>query len=383
MLGVGGEWLENAATQAIFGLLERAAFQVFAVGGCVRNSVLGMDVVDVDFATDALPDEVTRVAEQAGMRVVPTGIGHGTVTVITKGRGFEVTTFRKDVATDGRHAVVAFSDTVAEDASRRDFTMNALYAHADGSLVDPLHGIADLRARRVRFIGDAESRIREDCLRILRFFRFHAWFGNSARGIDAEGLSACAQLAEGVEGLSRERIGAEMNKLLTAPDPAPAVAAMAHAGVLARVLPGAEPAMLAVLVHLEEALATPPDWIRRLATFGAGDSAKLLRLSRREAKRLELYSKAVGSAQNVPELAYRHGARDARNIALLRNAALGKEMPADLNDQIETAAARVFPVRARDLSDRFKDRALGAELSRLERKWIGSGFTLGKRDLLG
>ncbi|MFZ1479437.1 MAG: CCA tRNA nucleotidyltransferase, partial [Paracoccaceae bacterium] len=249
---VSGQWLERAETQKVCSALRDAGWQALPVGGCVRNALLGVPVADVDIATDARPETVSDLAKKAGFKVVPTGIEHGTVTVIAGGVPYEITTFRRDVETDGRRAVVAFSDRLEDDAARRDFTMNALYALPDGTVIDPLGGIADLKARRVRFVGDAGTRIREDYLRILRFFRFHAWYGDSGAGLDADGLAACAELSAGIETLSSERLGAEMRKLLAAADPAPAVAAMAQAGVLRQVLPGADHRALAPLVHLEE-----------------------------------------------------------------------------------------------------------------------------------
>ncbi len=175
----------------------------------------------MDIATDARPEKVTALIEAAGYKVVPTGIAHGTVTVVADHHPYEVTTFRRDLETDGRRARVAFADDVAEDARRRDFTMNALYADAEGTVVDPLGGLGDLERRCVRFVGEAEARIREDYLRILRFFRFHAWYGDPAEGLDPEGLAACAGLADGLERLSRERVGHETLRLLAAADPAP------------------------------------------------------------------------------------------------------------------------------------------------------------------
>jgi len=259
MTRVTGSWLDSEDTQAVMAVLEEAGHQALAVGGCVRNALLGVAVSDVDIATDARPERVMEIAAAAGLKAVPTGIDHGTVTVVANKVGHEVTTFRRDVETDGRRATVAYADRVEEDAHRRDFTMNALYARADGTVIDPLGGLPDLRARRVRFIDDPHDRIREDYLRILRFFRFHAWYGDPAAGLDPDGLAACAELSDGMDRLSRERIGAETRKLLAAPDPAPAVAAMAQAGVLIHVLPGANPQALPVLVHLERAAGVAPE----------------------------------------------------------------------------------------------------------------------------
>ena len=191
---IRGDWISQAGTQALCAALTAAGYRALFVGGCVRNALMARAVADIDIATDALPEIVTNIAETAGFQVVPTGIEHGTVTVIAQGVAHEVTTFRRDIATDGRHATVAFATDIAQDAARRDFTMNALYAQADGTVIDPLGGLADLQARHLRFVGDASARIREDYLRILRFFRFYAIYGEPSRGIDAEGLAACAEI---------------------------------------------------------------------------------------------------------------------------------------------------------------------------------------------
>ncbi|MBZ0128583.1 MAG: CCA tRNA nucleotidyltransferase [Rhodobacteraceae bacterium] len=383
MARVSGDWLEAPGTQAVLTLLARAGYQAYAVGGCVRNALLGVAVADVDIATDARPETVAELAAKAGFRAVPTGIEHGTITVVAHGEGHEVTTFRKDVETDGRRAVIAYADTMADDARRRDFTINALYADADGVLHDPIGGLADIRARRVRFIDDAHDRIREDYLRILRFFRFHAWYGDPAAGIDPDALAACAELADGLDTLSRERIGAEMRKLLAAPDPAPALAVMAQTGILARILPGAVAAGLAVLVHNEQALGLGPDWLRRLASLGGSDHRARLRMKKADARRLDLYRDKAGSGEPAEELAWRHGAKAAQDIILLRSSTLIADPPADLIARTEAAAAQVFPVRAADLAETgLQGPALGARLSALETRWIASGFRLDKAALL-
>ncbi|MBY0397298.1 MAG: CCA tRNA nucleotidyltransferase, partial [Thermoleophilia bacterium] len=218
---ITGDWITADHVQAVLAAIERGGHRALLVGGCVRNDLLGLPVTDIDIATDAPPARVAELASGAGLRCVPTGIDHGTVTVIAEGRPHEVTTFRRDVETDGRRAVVAFSERLEDDASRRDFTMNALYADRGGAVLDPVGGIGDLRARRVRFVGNPAERIREDYLRILRFFRFHAAYGDVSAGLDAEALAACAGLAAGIDGLSRERVGQEMRKLLSARDPSP------------------------------------------------------------------------------------------------------------------------------------------------------------------
>lgn len=369
-------WLAAAGPRAVFAALEGGGRRAFFVGGCVRNALMGRVASDLDIATDARPDEVMRLAAAAGLKAAPTGIAHGTVTLIHDGAPLEVTTLRRDVATDGRRAVVAFTDDLAEDAARRDFTMNALYARLDGSVVDPLGGLPDLRAGRVRFVGDPAARIAEDYLRILRFFRLHAWYGDPAQGIDAEGLAACAAAADGIARLSRERIGAEMAKLLAAPDPAPAVAAMAASGVLARVLPSADPAPLAPLAHLEAQGGHPPSWRRRLAALGpAAAWVAPLRLARADARALEATAAALASGEGPAAAAYRFGGEAARDAALILAASLGAAPPAALEAELARGAAATPPLRAADLPERT-GAALGAALKRAEAAWIASDFTL-------
>ncbi|RZJ16777.1 MAG: CCA tRNA nucleotidyltransferase [Brevundimonas sp.] len=209
------------------------------VGGSVRNAVLGQPVDDIDIATTLTPDAVVAALKAAGLRSVPTGIDHGTVTAISDRRPYEITTLRRDVTTDGRNATVAFTTDWAEDAARRDFRLNALYADRAGRIIDPTGaGLDDARAGRIVFVGEAETRIREDYLRILRFFRFYAWYGRGEP--DAGAMAACAALKDGMGRLSAERVTKELLKLLAAPDPRSAVAAMERAGVLERVLPGSQ-----------------------------------------------------------------------------------------------------------------------------------------------
>ncbi|WP_406721528.1 CCA tRNA nucleotidyltransferase [Thioclava litoralis] len=376
------DWLTAPATQAVMQMLETAGHQAFFVGGCVRNAALGAPVSDLDIATDAPPQSVITLANAAGLKPIPTGIEHGTVTVVSDHIPHEITTFRRDEETDGRHALVAFSTDIAEDAARRDFTMNALYARSDGEVLDPLgSGLADLQARHLRFVGHAEDRIREDYLRILRFFRFTAWYGAPENGPDAEGLAACAALAEGIDGLARERIGAEMRKLLAAPDPAPVIASMAQTGILSRLLPGADAKALPVLIHLENGRG--PDPLRRLACLTSQPATAALRLSRAEAKRLARLREAAQDIGSPTEMGYRLGVEDGCDAWLVRAALLEMPMTPDWPAQIAFGAAQTFPVTARDLLPALQGKELGDKLAELEMRWIGSGFTLDRAHLLG
>jgi len=375
---ISGEWLHRFETQTVLKMLTDAGHRAYLVGGCVRNALLGAAVSDIDMSTDALPETVVRLAEAAGFKPIPTGIEHGTVTVIAGGIPHEITTFRRDIATDGRSAKVAFSSQILDDAQRRDFTMNALYAEASGAVLDPLgDGLRDLAARRVRFVGDAQTRIREDYLRILRFFRFTAWYGED---LDEDGLAACAAHADGMVRLSRERIGNEMRKLLAAPDPLPAICSMQAAGVLAQVLAGADPRALGPLIHL----APTADWVTRLAALGGEDVANALRLSKAEAKRVSLLREAATGTAGPRELGYRLGAAAASDAMALRAALF--EMPlGDLEEiaaEITIGAAARFPIKPEDLMPDYTGPALGARLKELEARWIASGFSLTRTDLL-
>lgn len=380
---IEADWLTGAPARAVTGMLEAAGHQAWFVGGCVRNALIGAPVSDLDLTTDARPERVMELAREAGLKPVPTGIDHGTITVVARGTPIEVTTFRRDVDTDGRRATVAFSEDIAEDAARRDFTMNALYADARGTVADPLgSGLADLAGRRLRFIGEAEARIREDYLRILRFFRFHAWYGDTEGGIDADGLAACAELAEGLKGLSRERVGAEMLKLMAAPDPAPSVASMAMSGVLMRVLPGGASDPLSVLVHVEEEAGLEPDPIRRLALVGGEEVAERLRLSRAQAGALQALRDAQEAGWGPGELGYRLGAARALDVLALNAALSGREIDAVSRETAQAGAGAVLPVQAADLMPDYAGPALGQKLREIESRWIASEFTLGREDLL-
>ena len=382
MTQLEADWLKSRQVQEVLDVLADGGYQAFVVGGAVRNALLGLAVTDLDIATSARPEQVIDLAERAGIRAVPTGIEHGTVTLIVGDTPFEVTTFRRDIETDGRRAVVAFSDTVEEDAARRDFTLNALYADASGRVLDPVGGMADLRARRIVFVGDPDTRIKEDFLRSLRFFRFTAQYGDPDQGLDPDALAAIADNLEGLESLARERIGAEMIKLLGAKDPGPAIAAMQITGVLIRLLPGAVADMVFPLVHLEGDAGRSPDWVRRLAALGGEDPAERLRLPKKAARRLDILLAGLSSTASLAEIAWREGEDVAWDVALLRSAGLGAPMPDSVGAEVALGASVEFPLSAQDLMPDHEGPALGAALKSAERLWIDSGFKLDRDALL-
>ena len=328
------EWLTRRETQAVFSALGRGGHAARAVGGVVRNALLGRPVSDVDIATTAPPDVVMQLAEEAGLKAVPTGLAHGTVTVVVDHVPYEVTTLRKDVETFGRHAKVVFTDDWAADARRRDFTINALYCGADGAVYDPLGGYADLVARRVRFIGDARARIREDYLRILRFFRFTAEYAEAPP--DADGLLASVREREGLAQLSGERVHQELMRLLKAPGALDAVEAMFDHGLLTLVLPVAPRLpQLRRLIGIERTLGLEPAPIRRLGALAIAvseDAERLrdrLKLSTAEFTallRASIRTPALGAASTEREAKaylYRHGADHYRERVLMDWARFG------------------------------------------------------------
>ncbi|QYE34123.1 CCA tRNA nucleotidyltransferase [Polymorphobacter sp. PAMC 29334] len=366
-------WLVGKGARAIAAALDVAGGSTRLVGGAVRDSLLGLKVSDIDFATVFEPANVLARLEAAGLKAVPTGIAHGTVTAVANGFHAEVTTLRRDVATDGRHATVAFTADWRADAARRDFTINALYANpVSGEIDDFFGGLDDLAARRVRFIGVALDRIAEDHLRILRFFRFSARF---AVTIDADGLAACTARANDLMALSRERVRDEMAKLLVTDDPAPTLAVMLDHAILAPVLPEIERARLAQLVRTcagERAAGVRPGFVRRLAALLPVDAMLLddiatrLRLSKVERKRLVL---TADRGRSLGEMAYRDGIDSAIDRGILSD-------NNDLPDFITAWSKPVLPVSGRHLIARGLPP--GPEVSRrlgeVEREWIAAGF---------
>jgi tRNA nucleotidyltransferase/poly(A) polymerase len=383
----------------VFAMLAAGGHEARAVGGAVRNALLGMPVSDVDIATTARPEEVIRLASAAGMTVIPTGLAHGTVTVLADHVPHEVTTLREDVETDGRRATVAFTADWAADARRRDFTMNALYCTADGTVHDPLGGHADLVARRVRFIGDPARRLAEDYLRILRFFRLNAAYATPP--YDAEGLSACVRARSGLARLSAERIRVELLKLLAAPGAIEAVMAMFDHGLLVDVL-GCAPRLsrLSRTAILDRSSACAVDSVRRLAALslhvGPEDALRLarrLRHSNADEERLvalapgrrDISVEASASAQR--RALYRIGPaqwRDAVASAWLDSGADWTARWQELIDLPVTWPVPELPVKGSDLLGLGLTAGppLGATLRALETEWIASDFVLSREELL-
>ena len=390
------DWMSASATRAVIAALEAQGGEGCArfVGGCVRNLILDKAIDDIDIATQLEPEQTMAALTSAGIRFVPTGVEHGTVTAIVDGRPFEVTSLRRDVATDGRRAVVAFTRDWSEDAERREFRLNALYLDARGGLYDPVgRGVEDARAGRIVFVGEPAQRIREDYLRILRFFRFQAWYGRQTP--DADGLAACAALKSGLAQLSAERVSKELLKLLAAPDPREALRLMDGAGVLGEVLSGhIGLRRIGNLIAIERAAGRPADPELRLAALLPGDSkaaaARADRLRLSKAQRGRLSAAACGEAPDegrARQLTYRIGAQAYSDRVILGWADATDAVPAEawrrLSEQTAWTPPR-FPLNGDDAvaAGFTPGPAMGAALRAAEDWWVDQDFKPDRAALL-
>lgn len=375
MTSVAGEtWFQDTALQRVMALLNSDGGEARIAGGAVRNALMGLAVADVDIATTLRPEVVVERAKAAGIKAVPTGIEHGTVTLVLDGRGFEVTTLRRDIETNGRHAVVEFGTDWKADAERRDLTINALYADAKGEVIDLVEGLKDIETRTVRFIGDASQRIAEDHLRILRFFRFFAYYGSGRP--DADGLRACARAKDMLSSLSAERVWTETKKLLGAPDPSRALLWMRQAGVLTAILPETEKwgiDGIHALVAAERALGWKPEPLLRLAAIVPPDVermaalAKRLRLSNADALKLQQWAATPTPPDEVTDVGFTR--------LLYRNDRQGMIFRLKLALASARAAAEGDPVAMR------KSARLSQLLSMTE-KYVKPSFPLSGADVI-
>ncbi len=388
---ITADWLTDASVKRVMECFADAGFPAYFVGGCVRNALLGLPVTDIDIATPATPDEVMELGRASHIKTLPTGIKHGTVSWILDKQIFQITTYRRDIKTDGRHAQVAFSDCMKTDAGRRDFTMNALYADAAGTVFDPISGLDDLRRGRVRFIGDAAQRIAEDGLRILRFFRMSALYGaDGGNKLDAAGLAACGTHGASLARLSQERISTEFRLLLSAPNPAPVLLAMEGAGLLTRIITGCRADFITRFIDLETAIGARVNWIFRLAILGGQgvvEGESCLRLSNVEKKSYTgvlLAVKALDSGIKNSALGYYHGAEIARAAVMYRAVQLGQDLDKVVLEQIDFGANQQnkYPIKATDLMDFAEGRELGDLLKKGERIWVQSDFTKTKEAIM-
>ncbi|MEL6920516.1 MAG: CCA tRNA nucleotidyltransferase [Pseudomonadota bacterium] len=393
-------WLQEPALVTVFDALEAAGGEVRVNGGAVRNTLMDEPVSDIDLSTTLHPQQVIEALKAAGLKALPTGIDHGTITAVSQKTGFEITTLREDIETDGRRAVVKFATDWKADALRRDLTMNALYLDRHGTVYDPLGGIEDLRACLVRFVGDAETRIREDYLRVLRFFRFFAWYGKGRP--DSDGLKACAKLKDGMADLSIERVWAELIKLLAAPDPSRALLWMRTTGVLTKVLPESEKwgiDNIHPLLDAERELGWKRDALLRLqAIIPPRDDTVIAFASRMKVAnavrdRLMAWMNVstgvpLETVCDVRAARYRTRKNENAVIDVLKHrvalAKRNRDHAAVLLAAAMSFKPPVLPISGKDLIAHGLEpgEALGETLARLENDWIAADFSLDRDALL-
>ncbi|MDI7860858.1 CCA tRNA nucleotidyltransferase [Rhizobiaceae bacterium n13] len=410
MTSIAGEsWFQDPALKRVMALINHDGGEGRVVGGAVRNSLMGLPVGDIDIATTLLPQMVVDRAKTEGIKAVPTGIDHGTVTLVVDGKPFEITTLRRDVETHGRKATVAFGTDWQEDAERRDLTINALYADADGEVIDLVGGLGDVETKTVRFIGNAAERIAEDYLRILRFFRFFAHYGSGRP--DADGLRASAQARGKLSTLSAERVWSELKKILSARDPGRALLWMRQAGVLTAVLPESEKWGIDAihgLIAAEQALGWPIDPMLRLAAVIPPDEGRIdalagrLRLSNAEAGILRDWARSPAVSEATVDAAfdrmlYRHGA-GGLSMRLKHAVASSRARQAEGDAEAMVRTGRLtallkraldwkkpqFPLGGADIiaAGIASGPRVGELLEQLEQQWVDVNFSLDRASLL-
>ena len=374
-------WQQDPLLDRIFRLFQQEGYQIFFVGGWVRDQLLGRPASDIDLATDATPTDMIRIFEREDIFYQTVGIEFGTLLVELQ---LSITTFREDVKPYGRKVEVAFCRDLETDATRRDFTINAMYANFEGEIFDPMEGIKDLGKKRVKFIGNPNNRIREDYLRILRFFRFSSIYGDPAQGCDAEGLAAIKSLpGEVLDFLSGFRIKTEIFRLLSARPIYWCLREWQKTATWHWLFPEGKAKNHQLLEILEKQHQIDPNPITSLAVLGTNVNNNRMELNRYDLKELKIISElALNRSQSIEASAYWHGKEITKAIFLTRAILQKEEIPSDFDQRIDSAKDQTFPLRAGDLMPQYKDRELGKALKKLEKDWITSGFSLSKSELL-
>ena len=379
-------WLETDSVKLIWRVLSSKGAKVYFVGGCVRNSVQGKEINDIDIATDALPDEVIKVASDAGLGVITTGYSHGSVSIKIMQELFEVTTFRSDLITDGRHSKVGFSKNILEDAKRRDFTMNALYMTIDGHIFDPILGLEDVINERVQFIGDPDKRVREDFLRVLRYFRFLSIYKKNIDSIDQTLVTVFANAVPGLKMLSHDRVWSELQKILGAENPYVVLKIMQVCGILKEVLPSAKIDCLQRFLQNEDELKLEFQEINRLAALNLSNFrswTKNFPLTKDQNRWIDKLLVNLKDSSSLRVKGYKYG----ENLAIVALALLKSDSGATIIREdlaeIKYGSLKRFPIKSLDLLKFFiPSKELGDELKRLKDIWFASDLELSREDLL-
>ena len=375
-------WLNQASAQCLSKAFKNYGYQVLFVGGCVRNSILEVPVTDIDMATDALPETIIKISKENNFKFILTGLTHGTITIIIDKIAYQITTFRNDITNDGRHAKVEFTTSLLLDASRRDLTINAIYCDSYGKIIDPLNVLEDLNNRVIKFIGDPNKRIAEDYLRILRFFRFQAIYGNEMLEINVPALAACREHKSKLATLSKERITSELRKLFLSNNPTRTIIKMTDTGILNQLFKNCSINSFISYIEAEKKYKIKINWIGRLLSLQGSNIEEVLTLTRQELKMIKYTKKAIG--QNVPifEFSYYNGIDYGIMYLLLQHGMKKTTLNKILINKVSSIVTRKFPVTAKDLMPKLKGKKLGDELKKLESQWIKSDFTLNKNQLL-
>ena len=375
-------WLNQASAQCLSKAFKNYGYQALFVGGCVRNSILKVPVTDIDMATDALPETIIKISKENNFKFILTGLTHGTITIIIDKIAYQITTFRNDITNDGRHAKVEFTTSLLLDASRRDLTINAIYCDSYGKIIDPLNVLEDLNNRVIKFIGDPNKRIAEDYLRILRFFRFQAIYGNEMLEINVPALAACQEHKSKLATLSKERITSELRKLFLSNNPTRTIIKMTDTGILNQLFKNCSINSFISYIEAEKKYKIKINWIGRLLSLQGSNIEEVLTLTRQELKMIKYTKKAIG--QNVPifEFSYYNGIDYGIMYLLLQHGMKKTTLNKILINKVSSIVTRKFPVTAKDLMPKLKGKKLGDELKKLESQWVKSDFTLNKNQLL-
>ncbi len=371
---IDSEWIKNQSLQNILQILKKADHNAYLVGGCVRNSILNFPVNDIDISTDARPEETLDLFNIGSFKAAPTGFSHGTVTVVSEGIPYQITTMRSDQNTDGRHADVSFSDNITKDAERRDFTINALYADPTGKIIDPIGGLKDFQPLRIKFIGNANNRIQEDYLRILRFFRFHAQFADLVADFERDALDAIKDNQNGLKFLSKERVWNELQKILLSKNPSRALSEMSKIGVLEKVLIDRGIKSIKNLISIEQKMGIEPEAIRRLLAITRNTEITSLNLSRKEVKKFSLLKSLLEKKFDPAELVYQFNKEIAQSVLAISTFNQGEKLKLSDVKKIEKACLYPCPISGAHLTKYMSGADVGIKLKEAQRAWIKSNF---------
>ena len=371
---INSEWIKNKVTQNILKIFEGADHNAYLVGGCIRNSILNIPVTDIDISTDATPQQTVDLFNRENFKVAPTGFSHGTVTVISEGIPYQITTMRSDQNTDGRHADVVFSDDIKKDAERRDFTINALYADSTGKIINPIGGLEDFNPLAIKFIGDPNNRIQEDYLRILRFFRFHAQFSELVTQFDKVALDAIKKNQDGLKKLSKERIWSELKKILSTSNPARSLYKMSQLGILEIILENKNVHNIKRFNLIEKKMGLEPEPIRRLVAITENTEDTFLNLSRKEAKKFSLLKGLLKKKHDPAELVYQFNREIAQSVLAIYTFYKGEKLKLSDIKKIEKACLFPCPITGAQISKYMDGATVGIKIKEAQRVWINSNF---------